>query len=218
MSSFAWMRFLESAPQRYDSGIRALSRGRIGEVYQDIAERVAGPGRRVLDIGCGTGGVTLACAAKGAHVVGIDINAGMLEIARRKPVPEQGRVQWLQVGVAEVEDQFTVESFDAVVSCLAFSELSADERPYALRVALRLLVPGGHIVIADESEPNTWGRRAWHRLVRWPRSMLAYLLTQASTQPVRGLAAGLETAGFSKVDEARLWSDTFVIVEGLKPD
>jgi ubiquinone/menaquinone biosynthesis C-methylase UbiE len=123
----------------------------------------------------------------------------------------------LQVGVAEVEDHFAAESFDAVVSCLAFSEFSTDERSYALRVALRLLVPGGRIVIADESEPNAWGRRTWHRLVRWPRSVLTYLLTQASTQPVRGLASALEAAGFSKVDETRLWSDTFVIVEGLKP-
>ena len=37
MSSFAWMKFLESAPERYDRGMQLLSRGRIGDVYERIA-------------------------------------------------------------------------------------------------------------------------------------------------------------------------------------
>ena len=61
MSSFVWMKLLESAPERYDRGIRMLTRGRIGEVYERIAQLVAAPGKRVLDIGCDTGGVALAC-------------------------------------------------------------------------------------------------------------------------------------------------------------
>ena len=84
MSSFVFMRVLESAPERYDAGIRLLSGGRIEAVYDEIASKAAGPGRRILDIGCGTGGVTVACARRGADVVGIDINAGMLEVARSK--------------------------------------------------------------------------------------------------------------------------------------
>ncbi|MGD8605677.1 MAG: methyltransferase domain-containing protein, partial [Myxococcales bacterium] len=85
MSSFVWMKLLESAPERYDRGLRLLSAGRIQEVYEAIADRVAAPGRRILDMGTGTGSVALACAARGAKVVAIDINAQMLEIARAKP-------------------------------------------------------------------------------------------------------------------------------------
>ncbi len=216
MSSFAWMKFLESSPKRYDRGIRMLSSGRIDEVYQAIATRVAAPGRRILDIGCGTGNVALACAARGAEVVGIDINAGMLEVAREKAAASDGHVQWLELGIAEIEDRFAKASFDSVVSCLAFSELSQDEQAYALRVARSLLAPGGEIVIADEVVPRGTARRAWQRLRRMPRSALTYLLTQAHTHPVPGLAAALQGAGFEGVEETRLWSDTFAIAVGHK--
>ena len=94
MSSFVWMKVLESAPERYDRGIRMLSCGRIEAAYERIAALVAAPGKRILDIGCGTGGVSLACAARGAAVTGIDIDAGMLEVARRKAVPVQGKLSF----------------------------------------------------------------------------------------------------------------------------
>ena len=93
-------------PERYDRGILMLSGGHIPEVYRRLAEEVAAPGRRVLDIGCGTGGASFACAARGAKVVGIDIDAGMLEVARRKPAPEGGTVEFIQLGAAEIEDRF----------------------------------------------------------------------------------------------------------------
>ena len=154
MSSFVWMKVLESAPERYDRGIRMLSGGRIEEVYERIAALVAAPGKRILDIGCGTGGVSLACAAHGATVTGIDINAGMLEVARHKHGPASSRVEFLELGAAEIEDRFAAESFDVVVSCLAMSEMSPDEQDYALHVAYSRLVPGGALVIADETLPE----------------------------------------------------------------
>jgi demethylmenaquinone methyltransferase/2-methoxy-6-polyprenyl-1,4-benzoquinol methylase len=217
MSTFAWMRFLESSPERYDRGIRMLSRGRIDDVYQRIASAVAAPGRRVLDIGCGTGGVTLACAARGAHVVGVDIDAGMLEVARKKSVPTNGDVEWMELGVAEITDHFEPATFDAVVSCLVFSELSAQEQTYALKVALSVLVPGGEVVIADEILPRGALRRGLHRLRRAPRHALTYLLTQTTTRPVRGLARSMTAAGFVEVEEESLWSDTFVVARAVKP-
>jgi ubiquinone/menaquinone biosynthesis C-methylase UbiE len=218
MSSFAWMRFLESAPERYDRGVELLSRGRIHDVYERIAAQAAGPERRVLDIGCGTGGVALACAARGAQVVAIDSNAGMLEIARAKPVPSQsgGTVEWLELGMAEVEDQFGEATFDSIVSCLVFSELSSDEQAYALQMARSRLVPGGRLVIADETRPTSRLRRAWHRVQRLPLSAAAYLTTQTTTRPVERLAEHVRDAGFSDVEEARLWDDTFVIVQAVR--
>ncbi len=143
-----------------------LSGGRIEEAYERIAALAAAPGKRILDIGCGTGGVSLACAAHGATVTGIDINAGMLEVARHKRGPASGNVAFLQLGAAEIEDRFAEGSFDAVVFCLAMSEMSAEEQDYALHVAYSRLAPGGALVIADETMPEGAVSRLVYRLWR----------------------------------------------------
>jgi ubiquinone/menaquinone biosynthesis C-methylase UbiE len=218
VSSFAWMKFLESAPERYDRGVQLLSRGRIGDVYERIAALAAFPGKHVIDLGCGTGGVALACAARGAHVVAIDSNAGMLEIARAKPVPNgcDGDVEWLELGIAEVEDRFGEAAFDSIVSCLVFSELSADEQAYALEIARSRLVPGGHLVVADETLPASKSRRAWCHLRRLPLTAATYLMTQTTTRPVKRLADRIRDAGFERVEATHLWGDTFVIAHAVR--
>lgn len=217
MISFVWMRILESAPQRYDRGIRMLTRGRIDEIYRRIAELAAAPGRCILDIGCGTGGVSLACAACGATVFGIDTNAGMLEVARKKPVPPSGAVEFLDLAAAEIEDRFAEESFDATVSCLAMSEMSPEEQDYVLRRAYSRLIPGGTIVIADETLPQDRLARFGYWLQRAPLAAAAYLLTQTRTRPVRDLCRRVRAAGFGGVEAERMWSGSFVIVQGVRP-
>jgi ubiquinone/menaquinone biosynthesis C-methylase UbiE len=216
MSTYVYMKVLESAPERYDRGIDRLSGGAIASIYERVAERVAAPGRSVLDVGCGTGGVALACAARGATVVGIDVNAGMLSVARdkaarRQPPPE---VTWVELGAMELEDRFAPGSFDAIVSCLAFSELSPEERAYVLRVARRLLRPAGSVVIADEVPPRRRAARAWRQLRRLPVVLLTWVFTQTSTRAVEGLAEAVRAAGFSEVVEERLGRDDFAIVSG----
>lgn len=216
MISFAWMKILESAPQRYDLGIRMLSGGRIEAVYKRISELTAAPGKRIVDIGCGTGGVSLACAARGASVTGIDIDAGMLEVARNKPAPTTGSAEFLEFGAAEIEDHFAAQSVDAVVSCLALSEMSAAEQDYALRAAYGCLVRGGVIVIADEVVPAGGLARTVHWLLRIPIIIITYLITQTTTRPVHDLSQRIRAAGFADIVEERLWSGSFLIVHARK--
>jgi len=197
------MKVLESSAERYDRGIRMLSGGHIEGYYTAIAELAARPGARLLDVGCGTGGVTLACAARGAHVVGIDVNTGMLDVARAKDVPGDGSVEWLQLGAAEIEDRFDESSLDGIVSCLAFSELTPDERTYVLRSARARLQPGGRLVGADEGPPPTTGGRAWHALCRAPVTAWTWAVTQTSTRAVGDLAGLVREAGFVSVEERR---------------
>jgi demethylmenaquinone methyltransferase / 2-methoxy-6-polyprenyl-1,4-benzoquinol methylase len=49
-----------------------------------IREAKMQPGDRVIDLACGTGDIALEAAAHGAHVVGLDITARMVELARAK--------------------------------------------------------------------------------------------------------------------------------------
>jgi demethylmenaquinone methyltransferase/2-methoxy-6-polyprenyl-1,4-benzoquinol methylase len=214
MSSYVFMKILESAPHRYDRGLRILTRGRITDIYEQVAGLAASPGARILDIGCGTGGLALACAERGATVVGIDINAGMLEVARSKPLPANsgGSVEWVELGAVEIEDRFGEAAFDAVVSCLAFSELSRQEQGYVLKVIRSRLKVGGKLVVADEVPPTSAARRFWHRVARWPVAVVTYALTQATTRPVAGLVARVREAGFTEIEETRLWSGDFAIV------
>jgi ubiquinone/menaquinone biosynthesis C-methylase UbiE len=220
VSSFVWMKFLESEPERYDRGIQLLSRGRIADIYERIADYAASPGKRVLDVGSGTGGVALACAARGAHVVAIDSNAGMLEVARAKPIPDGCvcDIEWLELGLAEIEDRFDEAALDAIVFCLVFSELSLDEQAYALDIARSRLKLGGRLVIADETLPASKLKRAWYRLRRLPLVAVTYVATQASTQPIEHLADRIRSAGFGQVEETRVLGDTFIIVQAARDE
>ena len=107
--------------------------------------------------------------------------------------------EFLELGAAEIEDRFAAESFDAVVSCLAMSEMSPEEQNYALRAAYACLVPGGALVIADETMPENGLSRLVYRLRRLPVAAAAYLLTQTTTRPVRGLCQRVRAAGFRRV-------------------
>lgn len=220
MSSYVFMRILESTPQRYDRGLEILTAGRIREVYRFVADSVAAPGKRILDIGCGTGGVSIACAERGAAVVGIDVNTGMLEVARSKPLPIGlgGSVEWLDLGAVEIEDRFGEATFDAVVSCLCFSELAPQEQTYVLKVVRSRLKPGGMLVIADEVLPTTATGRCWYHLRRLPIVLLTYVLTQTSTRAVQHLVERVREAGFAEIEQTRPWSNDFAIVRAVRQE
>ena len=201
--TYVLMRVLESAPSRYDKGIRLLTRGGVDDAYDFLAAQVS-PGQRVLDIGCGTGALTLRAAGRGAQVVGIDINPEMLAIAR-KQVDRLGladQVALRELGVAELDGEPDA-GFDAVMSGLCFSELTPDERRYALRQVHRLLPPGGKLLLADEVRPDTLGRKLLHWAIRIPLAILTYLLTQTTTHAVPDLLTQVQAAGFD-VEAVRL--------------
>ena len=77
MSTYVLMKILESAPGRYDAGLRILTLGRLDKAYDRLASHIS-KGQKVLDIGCGTGALVIRAALQGAFVKGIDINSGMI--------------------------------------------------------------------------------------------------------------------------------------------
>lgn len=100
-------------------------------------------GMSVLDVGCGTGALTLAVersVGTNGEVFGLDANPEMLAVARVKPT----RITWVD-GVAE-DLPFEDDRFDAVVSQFAF--MFFEDRAAALREILRVLKPGGRAAVA----------------------------------------------------------------------
>ena len=112
-----------------------------------------------LDVATGTGdmAVMLTRYLAGAHVTGIDISRGMLEIGEQK-ISKMGlkdRIS-LQPGDSEAL-QFADASFDAVT--VAFGVRNFENLEKGLREMLRVLRPGGRLVVLEFSQPHTPGVR-----------------------------------------------------------
>jgi ubiquinone/menaquinone biosynthesis C-methylase UbiE len=104
---------------------------------------------RVLDIGCGTGNLTLLVKRRHpqADVVGLDPDARALARARRK-AEREGLALELHEGFSDAL-QFPDGSFDRVVSAFMLHHLSADEKAKTLREARRVLREGGRLHVMD---------------------------------------------------------------------
>ena len=68
--------------------------------YVALAQEAASQGQSVLELGCGTGRVTIPMAQAGARVTGLDNAGPMLEIARRKAEPARVDVTWVEGDMA----------------------------------------------------------------------------------------------------------------------
>ena len=198
------MKVLETAPQRYDRGMRLLTAGRLDRLHSDMAARLS-PGDRVLDIGCGTGSLVSLLAAKGCMVTGIDVSPAMLAQAqeRLRDAGLADGVALLEMGAADLDTAFDEDSYDAVTSTLVFSELSVDEIGYTLAQCCRILRAGGRLMIADEVLPDSIAGRVGTFLLRLPFAVAAFVLTQNTTHRVAGLEARIERAGFEIVESCQ---------------
>ncbi|APT10454.1 MULTISPECIES: class I SAM-dependent methyltransferase [Mycobacterium] len=135
-------------PRTYEWATNAWSLGLRARMWDRLVGLSgAEPGNRVLDVGCGTGYFTRRIARAvhpGGSVVGIDPSQSMVDYAARR-APANAAFQ-----VASAEDlPFSDQSFDVVVSSLAFHHFPVDRRADAVRQMFRVLRPGGRLCIAD---------------------------------------------------------------------
>jgi demethylmenaquinone methyltransferase/2-methoxy-6-polyprenyl-1,4-benzoquinol methylase len=202
-----FMKWLETTPGDYDRGIELLTLGCLTSLKEHIAEELVHPGDRVLEIGCGTGTLALMMAQRGASVTGIDASPLMLAEARRKIAEADlsDAIQFHEMDVSELSDHFAPQSFDVIVSTLAFSEFPPEAQRYALDEAHQLLRPDGRLLIADEVVPQGPLARFLFYAVRLPLVVLTWLLTRTTTNALRGFSTTLSQAGFaSKILKSHL--------------
>ncbi len=104
------------------------------------------PGRRVLDLGTGTGALALAFATRGMTVTGLDIASDLLDVARRHAAVRRLDAEFVE-GSAEATE-LPAASVDLVSAGQCWWWFDSD---LAAREAARLLVSGGRLLICDFS-------------------------------------------------------------------
>ncbi|MEV6145739.1 class I SAM-dependent methyltransferase [Streptomyces sp. NPDC051992] len=119
-------------------GRSAAHRASLHRLLGDLA-----PHSRILDIGSGTGRPTaLTLTGAGHEVLGVDVSPVMVDLAARN-------VPGASFQCADIRELPLEESgFDAVCAYFSLLQMSREEQFRLLRTCARLLVPGGHLVVA----------------------------------------------------------------------
>lgn len=111
-------------------------------------------GNSVLDVGCGTGNLTMAAklrAGADGEVHGIDGAPEMIRAAERKAADERLDISY-QVGLIE-DIPFPDDRFDVVLSSLMLHHLPKDLKRQGVAEISRVLKPGGRLVAVDLDPP-----------------------------------------------------------------
>lgn len=174
------------------TAFETLARGAAGDIVRRL-QTCATQIRRVLDVGCGAGPLTVELIESGFEVTGIDTSADLLEVARaRAPT-----AHFLHASAYEVQ----IEGYDAVIALgepLTYHAEGTDADNLIGRFFLRAaegLPPGGMLMfdVIGLGEPSLAGR-TWSSGEDW-----AVLVETTENQADRTLIRDIET--FRRVAE-----------------
>lgn len=114
--------------------------------YLALAREAAARRHAVLELGCGTGRVTLPIAHEGIEIVGLDNAPAMLDIARRKAATEGLDMTWVE---ADMRDFHLERRFGLIIiPYRSFLHLLTDaDQAACLNAVYRHLVPGGRFAL-----------------------------------------------------------------------
>ncbi len=153
-------------------------------------------GIRVLDVGCGPGFFATQLAAQGALVTAVDMSCAMLEKTQKRAQAKGVCVKTIQADAQNLP--FADDSFDVVCCRNLVWNLPEPERAY--REWLRVLVPGGRLVVFDGNHYRyLFDERYAHVQKDWEK-MSGHVLLGVKTQAIDALA---EELPMGRVDRPR---------------
>ncbi len=158
-----------------------------------VAQAALAAGQRVLDLGCGTGSLSLTAARSrpGLEIVALDPDPKALARARRK-AERAGVALELRQGFGDALP-FADASFDRVLSSFMFHHLESDQKPAVLREVRRVLRPRASLHLLDFGGAGHGLGAFLARLVHREESLRA--------NAEDGLTALMRDAGFADAAE-----------------
>jgi len=157
-------------------------------------------GERVLDVACGSGVVTRAAAERvgaSGHVVGLDLNSGMIAVARSLPVPIGASIQWLERSALDL--RLKDAKFDAVL-CQQGLQFFPN-KALALGEMHRVLGHGGRLALSVWSNIGYYNSAVGEALTQFISNEVAARFCASRKAPTGEELHGLATAaGFSAVE------------------
>ena len=194
----------------YDRMVSLLSFGQEQKFRQSTLKlaRIQ-PGERILEVGCGTGTLTLAAKAQaGPHsqVCGIDVAPDMIETARHKAAQAGREIEFQLSSIAAIP--YPDGQFDLVLSSLMLHHLPGDAlKRQGMQEVLRVLKPGGRLLIVDVAVPKNGLVHALASMVVG-RGMMAH--------PVAEYIPLLEQVGFVKIETGPTQSSFLAYLSGKR--
>ena len=146
---------MEKMVPSYDSYMKKVTFGReriLREETVNLAQVKAGD--CVLEIGCGTGTLTLAAKRKAGpsgKAFGIDIIPGMIEASQRKAAEANEDITFRSGSIDDIP--FPANQFDVVMCSFMIFHMSEKTRRKGLAEIQRVLKPGGRLLVVDMALP-----------------------------------------------------------------
>ena len=183
------------------------------------------PGDRALDLACGTGDISFEIAERGARVIGLDITARMIEIARAKRRIGRARAVFLVGDMMSLP--FPDGRFD--VATVGYGIRNVPTIDIALGEIYRVLTPGGRVLSLDFNRPpNPMIRAVYLAYLTVVGSALGLVLHRDPDtyryipESIRrypgapGVAAAMRRLGFREVSYIPLLGGLMAINRGSK--
>jgi ubiquinone/menaquinone biosynthesis C-methylase UbiE len=166
------------------------------------------PKMKVLDLGCGTGTLTLMLklAHPTAEFTGVDGDPQVLEIAREKSLGTS--IQWDEGLASSLPYPDSV--FDRVVTSLVIHHLATDDKRCAFKEIYRVLKPHGELHVLDFGTPHS----------SLTRFMITYMrrLEETADNFDGQIPLFVTEAGFGEVKEAQSFVSIFGPLSMLRAD
>jgi ubiquinone/menaquinone biosynthesis C-methylase UbiE len=146
---------MEKMVPSYDSYMKMMTFGR----ERTLRERTINlaqvkPGDSILEVGCGTGTLTLAAkrqAGPSGKAFGIDVIPGMIELSRRKASQANEQVTFQLGSIDDIP--FSENQFDVVMCSFMIFHMSENTRRKGIAEIYRVLKPNGRLLVLDLALP-----------------------------------------------------------------